>query len=100
MINQQLVNPRSIVVVGGSEDVSKPGGKVLKNLLDGGYQGDLYVSNPKADMIQGIRSYKNPDDLPETDLAILAIAAKYCPGTIEYLAKNKNTMAFIVLSAG
>ncbi len=100
MINQQLVNPRSIVVVGGSEDVSKPGGKLLKNILDGGYQGDLYVSNPKADKIQGIRSYKNPDDLPETDLAILAIAAKYCPGTIEYLAKNKNTRAFIVLSAG
>ncbi|MBE9509510.1 MAG: acetate--CoA ligase family protein [Bacteroidetes bacterium] len=100
MINQQLVNPCGIVVVGGSEDVSKPGGKVLKNLLDGGYKGDLYVSNPKADKIQGIRSYRNPDDLPETDLAILAIAAKYCPGTIEYLAKNKNTRAFIVLSAG
>ncbi|MBA7565338.1 hypothetical protein ES708_07014 [subsurface metagenome] len=100
MINQQLVNPRSIVVVGGSEDLSKPGGKLLKNLLDGGYLGNLYVSNPKADKVQGIRSYKNPDDLPETDLAILAIAAKYCPGTIEYLAKNKNTRAFIVLSAG
>ncbi len=100
MINQHLVNPRSIVVVGGSEDLSKPGGKLLKNLLDGGYQGDLYVSNPKADIIQGIRSYKNPDDLPDIDLAILAIAAKYCPGTIEYLAKNKNTRAFIVLSAG
>ena len=100
MINQQLVSPRSIVVVGGSEDISKPGGKVLKNLLDGGYKGDLYVSNPNADKIQGIKSYKNPDDLPETDLAILAIAAKYCPGTIEYLAKNKKTRAFIVLSAG
>jgi len=100
MINQQLINPRSIVIVGGSEDLSKPGGKLLKNILDGGYKGDLYVSNPKADKIQGIRSYKKPDDLPETDLAILAIAAKYCPGTIEYLAKNKNTRAFIVLSAG
>ena len=100
MINQQLINPRSIVVVGGSEDLSKPGGKLLKNILDGGYRGDIYVSNPKADKIQGIRSYKNLDDLPEADLAILAIAAKYCPGTVEYLAKNKNTRAFIVLSAG
>ena len=100
MINEQLINPRSIVVVGGSDDLSKPGGKLLKNILDGGYQGDLYVSNPKADNIQGIRSYKEPDELPETDLAILAIAAKYCPDTIEYLAKNKNTRAFIVLSAG
>jgi len=56
MINQQLINPHSIVVVGGSEDLSKPGGKLLRNLLDGGYKGDLYVSNPKADKIQGIRS--------------------------------------------
>ncbi|MCH7656937.1 MAG: acetate--CoA ligase family protein [Bacteroidetes bacterium] len=100
MINKQLVNPRSIVVVGGSEDLSKPGGKVLKNILDGRYKGDLYVTNPKADKIQGIRSYKNPDDLPETDLAIFAIAAKHCPDTIKYLAENKNTRAFIVLSAG
>lgn len=35
MINKQLLNPSSIVVVGGSDDIQKPGGKVLKNLIDG-----------------------------------------------------------------
>ncbi|MDR1054782.1 MAG: acetate--CoA ligase family protein [Prevotellaceae bacterium] len=100
MINQQLVNPRSIVVVGGSEDIHKPGGKVLKNLIDYKFKGDLYVVNPKLDEVQGIKSYRIDEDLPDVDLAILAIAAKFCPQTVEVLAKRKNTRAFIILSAG
>jgi len=100
MINQQLIQPKSIVVIGGSNDVTKPGGKVLKNLIDHGFSGHLYVTNPKEVEIQGIRCYQNPNDLPDCDLAILAIAAKYCPETVELLAKNKNTRAFIILSAG
>ncbi len=39
MINKQLVDPKSIVIVGGSNDITKPGGKVLKNIIDGKYQG-------------------------------------------------------------
>ena len=100
MINQQLINPKSIVVIGGSNDTSKPGGKVLKNLRDHGFAGDLYVTNPKETEIQGIKCYQNPNDLPDCDLAILAIAAKFCPDTVELLAKDKKTRAFIILSAG
>ena len=100
MLNEQLLNPKSIVVVGGSEDVSKPGGKVLKNIMDNGYAGSLSVINPKADVIQGIKSYRNMEDIPDTDLAILAVAAKYCLPTVEFLARNRKTRAFIILSAG
>lgn len=100
MINEQLLNPQSIVVVGGSDDVQKPGGKVLKNLIDGDFKGELYVANPKLDEVQGIKSFKDPKDLPNVDLAILAIAAKFCPSTIKFLAEERNTRAFIILSAG
>ena len=100
MITKQLINPQSIVVVGGSNDVHKPGGKVLKNLLDHNYKGKLYVVNPKNDVVQGIKAYRDVRDLPQVDLAILAIPAKFCPETIEILAFEKNTKAFIVLSAG
>ncbi len=100
MITQQLLNPRSIVVVGGSDDVQKPGGKVLKNLIDNNFQGNLYVVNPKVDTVQGVKSYRDVTDLPQVDLAILAIAAKFCPQTVEILAKQKETRAFIILSAG
>ena len=100
MINRQLLNPKSIVVVGGSNNLQKPGGKVLKNILDGGFDGNLYVVNPKEEEVQGIKSYQDPANLPETDLAILAVAAKLCPPTVKLLTEEKNTRAFIILSAG
>ncbi len=99
MINIEMFNPQSIVIVGGSENTYKPGGKVLENLITGNYQGKLYVVNPKADKVQGIKSYKNISDLPHTDLSILAIPAKFCLQTVENLAA-KGTKAFIILSAG
>ncbi len=100
MITTQLTHPKSIVVVGGSKDLEKPGGKVLKNIIDGGFKGDLYVANPKEDEVQGIKSFQDLSKLPDTDLAIIAIAAKHTLQTIEYLTQNKNTKAFIILSAG
>ncbi|OQX97754.1 MAG: CoA ligase [Bacteroidetes bacterium 4572_128] len=100
MINEALKNPKSIVVIGGSNNVNSPGGKVLKNLIDGNFKGKLYVNNPKQNEVQGIKSYKNPNDLPNVDLAILAIPAKFCPLIVEILADKKTTRAFIILSAG
>lgn len=100
MINQQLLNPQSIVIVGGSNNIHKPGGKVLKNLLESNFKGELYVTNLKEDVIQGVASFKDPDQLPEVDMAIIAIAAKFCLQTVEILAHKKNTKAFVILSAG
>ncbi len=99
MINTEMINPQSIVIVGGSENTYKPGGKVLENLINGNYQGKLYVVNPKADMVQGVKSYRNITDLPHSDLAILAIPAKFCLSVVEELTA-KGTKAFIILSAG
>lgn len=100
MLAQQLLEPRSIVVVGGSNNVHKPGGKVLKNILDGEFAGDLYVVNPKEREVQGVAAYPSVSELPEVDLAILAIAARHCPPTVETLGNEKGTRGFIVLSAG
>ncbi|MFH1936494.1 MAG: CoA-binding protein, partial [Bacteroidota bacterium] len=100
MINEQLLKPRSIVVVGGSNDWHKPGGAVLQHLIETGYRGDLYVLNPKEDRVQGIQSFKDPALLPEVDLAIIVIPAKFVVDVVEILARGKNTRAFIVISAG
>ena len=99
MITQQLLSPESIVVVGGSNDTSKPGGAVLRNLIRHGFTGKLYVTNLKENEVQGIKSFSDPSLLPDVDLAIIAIAAKYIPETVEVLAKQKNTKAFMVGSA-
>ena len=100
MINDKLLNPKSVAVIGGSDDIYKPGGKVLKNLIDNNFTGDLYVVNPKLDSVQGIKSFRSVEDLPQVDCAILAIAAKYCYEAVENLVTTKETGGFIILSAG
>ena len=100
MISDKLLNPRNIAVIGGSDDITKAGGKVLKNMLDGGFHGDIYVVNPKASMVQGISAFHDVSCLPETDMAILAVASKYCPAIVRTLAHEKKTGGFIILSAG
>ena len=100
MINKQLLQPESIVVIGGSNNVHKPGGAVVRNLLDGGYNGALRVLNPKEEEVQGIKTVHDVTALPPTDLAILVVAARFCPDYVEQLAAEKHTRAFIIISAG
>lgn len=100
MIAKELINPKSIVVIGGSNDVQKPGGKVLKNLLDSNFSGNVYVVNPKEEEVQGIKCYKDLTDLPQTDTAILSIPAKFVVDTVKILAEQKGTKGYIILSAG
>lgn len=100
MINNKLFDPASVVVVGGSDDVNKPGGAVLRNLIQSPFKGDAYVVNPKADAVQGVKSYHSVEELPQVDCAIIAIAAKFCLHTVKVLAKEKGTRGFVILSAG
>lgn len=100
MIQKTLINPESILVVGGSQDTTKPGGKIVQNILDGGYKGQLYVLNPGRDEVQGVRSFASVADLPsKVDLAILAVAAGKCQQVVEELGE-RGTRAFIIISAG
>ncbi len=100
MINQQLLRPASIVVVGGSNNLRKPGGRIIQNILSGGYTGSLFIVNPKDEFVQGIRSCAGIQELPPVDLAVLAISAKQCAEAVRQLTEQKNTRAFIILSAG
>ncbi|MBR6121898.1 MAG: acetate--CoA ligase family protein [Prevotella sp.] len=100
MINKQLLEPESIVVIGGSNNVHKPGGAVVRNLIGGGFKGTLRIVNPKEDDVQGIRAFHDAKELPPTDLAIMVVAAKFCPQYVEMLAAEKQVRAFIILSAG
>ena len=100
MINKELLNPSSVVVVGGSDDVNKPGGAVLRNLIESNFGGPVYVVNPKAEQVQGVKSYHTVEELPEVGCAVIAVAAKFCLHTVEVLAREKGTRGFVILSAG
>lgn len=100
MINNQLLHPDSIVVIGGSNNVHKPGGALVRNLINGNYKGVLRIVNPKEDEVQGIKVFHDVKELPPTDMAVLVVAAKYCPDYVEYLAAEKGVKAMIIISAG
>jgi acetyltransferase len=100
MINSQLLNPATIAIIGGSSNTQKPGGKVIRNIINGGFRGAIYAVNPKENGIEGVQCFSDVQWLPETDLAILAIPAKYCPDVVDVLINDKGTRAFIILSAG
>ena len=100
MITKELIAPKSIAVVGASNNTTKPGGKLLKNLLDNNFKGDLYVVNPGSNDVQGVKSYPSVNDLPPVEMAVLAIPAAACVEAVEILATQKGTKGFIIISAG
>ena len=87
-------------MIGGSNNVHKPGGAIVRNIINGGYQGELNIVNPKEDDVQGIKACHDVKDLPQTDLAVLVVAARFCPDYVEYLCREKGVRAFVIISAG
>jgi acyl-CoA synthetase (NDP forming) len=97
---RNLFDPRSIAVIGASNDELKPGGRVTKNIKIHGYAGDLWAVNPNTTDIFGLPTFAAIDDLPHgPDLAIVAIPSRFALEAIEALAA-KGTGAVIVLTAG
>lgn len=100
MFHKKFIDPQSIAIVGASNNLHNPGGTVLRNLLETNFPEKLYAVNPKETEVQGVKCYGNISEIPETDLAIIAIAAKYCLETVKVLCEEKNTRGFIIFSAG
>lgn len=73
---QSLFSPRSIAVIGASNDTRKIRGRLLKLLLAGGFDGPVFPVNPGYAEIQGLPAYPSVLDLPQpVDLALIAVAA-------------------------
>jgi len=92
--------PRSIAVIGASRDEEKVGHRIFKNLIDSGFQGDLYPINPNADQILGIKCYRSVLDVPsEIDLSVIAVPAKIVP-LVAKQCGEKGVKGITVISAG
>jgi len=97
---QTLLEPASIAVIGASDDLSKPGGKLVRNILARGYAGQLLLVNPKSATVQNVPACPSVADLPiAPDLAFIAIPAKAVRQAVEDLAM-RGARAVVVLSAG
>ncbi|HSC99859.1 MAG TPA: acetate--CoA ligase family protein [Casimicrobiaceae bacterium] len=74
----RIMKPDSVAVIGASAEAGKIGNSVMKNLINGGYQGKLYPIHPKADEIMGHKAYRSVKDVPgDIDVAVFAIPAKF-----------------------
>ncbi|MDP0926117.1 acetate--CoA ligase family protein [Paracoccus onubensis] len=79
----KVMRPRAVAVIGASNEQGKIGNSVMRNLIDGGYNGDIYPIHPKADDILGYKAYKSVKDVPgEIDTAVFAIPAKFVAGAL------------------
>ena len=95
-----LFNPVGVAVIGASGKELHIGNRVIKNLLDFGYQGGIYPINPKADEIRGIKAYKSILDVPgQVDVAHMVIPAKFVPMAVEDCGK-KGVKHIIINSGG
>ncbi|WTL23735.1 acetate--CoA ligase family protein [Streptomyces sp. NBC_01498] len=96
---RRLMEPRSVAVIGASNEEGKIGNSVMRNLIDGGFAGEIFPVNPKADDILGRKAYKSVVDVPgEPDVAIFAIPAKFVAGALEEVGRKNIPNAVLIPS--
>ena len=95
----RIMKPRSVAVIGASDSEGKIGNSVMKNLINGGYQGVIYPINPKAEEILGKRCFKSVKDIPdEVDVAVFAVPAKFCIPALEEVGQKGIPGAIMIPS--
>ena len=97
---EAFFNPKSVAVIGASREPRKVGHRILRNILDYGFKGEIYPVNPNAEEVLGCRCYKSILDIPsEVDLSIIAVPAKIVPSVAEQCGV-KGVKGIVVISAG
>lgn len=95
-----LMSPRSIAIIGASQEATKIGGRPVDLLRRHGYAGRIYPVNPKAATVQGLRAYASVADIPEApDLAIIAVDAERASEAVEQCAA-RGVRSVVVFSSG
>jgi acetyl coenzyme A synthetase (ADP forming)-like protein len=95
----RIMKPKAVAVIGASAENGKIGNSVMKNLINGGYQGEIYPIHPKADEILGKKVYKSVKDIPgEVDIAVFAIPASLVAGALIECGEKKVVGAILIPS--
>jgi acetyl coenzyme A synthetase (ADP forming)-like protein len=95
----RIMKPKSVAVIGASAENGKIGNSVMKNLINGGYKGEIYPIHPKADEIMGKKVYKSVKDVPgEVDIAVFAIPANFVAAALTECGEKKVVGAILIPS--
>ncbi len=96
----RMMHPKAIAVIGASNEQGKIGNSVMRNLIDGGFQGEIYPVNPKADEITGKKAYNKISDLPDgIDVAVFCVPAKFVVQSIAEIGQ-KGIPAAVLIPSG
>jgi len=92
--------PKSIAFIGASGEMGKWGHMLMSNTISGGYEGNIFLVNPKANTIAGRKTYPTVCDIPEpVDLAVVTIPAAGVPDLIPQL-KEKSIANMLLITSG
>ena len=95
----RIMKPDAVAVIGASAEDGKIGNSVMKNLINGGYQGAIYPIHPKADEIMGRKVYRSVKDVPGViDVAVFAIPAKLVAQALIEVGEKKIPGAVLIPS--
>ena len=95
-----LFEPRSVAIIGASDDAARIGGRPIRYLRQAGYSGAIYPVNPNRDTVQGLPAFKSISTIPHAvDLAILALPSEQVVEAVAACAE-KGVKAVIVFSSG
>jgi acetyl coenzyme A synthetase (ADP forming)-like protein len=95
----RLLRPRSIAVIGASAETGKIGNSIMRNLVQGGYQGKIFPVNPKTKEILGIRCHARVEEIEdEVDVAVFAIPAAAVPKALEEIGRKGIPTAVLIPS--
>jgi acetyl coenzyme A synthetase (ADP forming)-like protein len=95
----RIMKPDAVAVIGASAEEGKIGNSVMKNLINGGYQGEIYPIHPKAEEIMGRKAYKSVKDVPGSiDIAVFAIPAKFVAQALIECGEKKIPGAILIPS--
>jgi acyl-CoA synthetase (NDP forming) len=95
----RIMMPDAVAVIGASAESGKIGNSVMRNLINGGYQGAIYPIHPSADVIMGKKAYKSVKDVPGTiDIAVFAIPAKFVEQALTEVGEKKIAGAVLIPS--
>src|SRR5499426_864401 len=95
----RIMQPKAVAVIGASAEDGKIGNSVMKNLINGGYKGQILPIHPKASEILGYKAYPSVKDVPgEIDVAVFAIPAKFVAGALVECGEKKIPGAVLIPS--
>ncbi|GAA1558862.1 acetate--CoA ligase family protein [Kribbella hippodromi] len=95
----RIMKPRAVAVIGASNEVGKIGNSVVKNLVNGGYGGDIYPVNPKGGEVLGLKAFPSITDIPgDVDVAVFAVPAKFVGAALEQCGQKGVAGAILIPS--